>query len=58
MKRKLIVVDLGDGAGIKMYEDEAVAKGYIKSMLSVENKMVLPVEDKSVSVDTKKRKVK
>lgn len=58
MERKLIVVDLGDGAGIKMYEDEAVAKGYIKSMPPVENKMVLPVEDKSVPVDAKKRKAK
>lgn len=49
MERKLIVIDLGDGRGIQMYEDEARARG-----LLVEAKEEKPEETKEIKPDETK----
>jgi predicted flap endonuclease-1-like 5' DNA nuclease len=47
-KGKLVRVQIRPGQFVKMYEVDAIAKGYIKGKPQAENKMRLPTENKAV----------
>lgn len=60
MERKLIIIDMGDGQGVQMYEDEARALGLLvekKQQPQAETKEVRPAENKAAPTPkTKARK--
>lgn len=59
MERKLIVIENENGQGVQMYEDEALALGFLvekKQMPKVENKAMEPQENKAAPDTEPKRK--